>query len=244
MRSALLLIHAFPMDARMWRPQVDALGPDVEVLAPDLPGFGGAPDAGPLMTMGAAAATCLKAVDAAEVDRLTVCGLSLGGYVAFELWRMARQRVHALILANTRSGADTPDAAASRRALAARLETEGNGFLVAEPPPLLRPEAPEALWAEVRGTIADQPATSIAAAAIGMSQRRDSTPDLSAIDVPTLVITSDADRLIPPEVTVEIAEHVPGAELVSIPDAGHLSNLEAPAPFTEAIAAFLQRLDR
>jgi 3-oxoadipate enol-lactonase len=243
MIDATLLIHAFPMDAGMWAGQRDAssgLGP---VVAPDLPGFGGAPDAGPVLSMGAAAASCLQALDAAGLERVVVCGLSMGGYVAFELWRVARQRIAGLVLANTRSGADTPEAAAGRRALAERLRTEGNGFLVEQPPPLLRADASPELWAQVRETIARQPATSIAAAAMGMSERRDSTPDLSAIDVPVLVITSDGDTLIPPEVSAPMAEHIPGAQLVTIPGAGHLSNLEAPDAFNEALRGFIARVE-
>ncbi len=239
--DGLLLIHAFPIDGRMWRRQVDALGAGFTVAAPDLPGFGASPEVGPVLSMGSAAAACLQALDAAGLERSVVCGLSMGGYVAFELWRMARQRIAGLVLANTRSQEDAPEGAAGRRALAARLRSEGSDFLVAEPPPLLSPGATPELRALVSGWIADQPAASIAAAAMGMAERRDSTPDLSAIDVPTLVITSDADTLIPAEVSAEMAEHIPGADLLVIPGAGHLSNLEAPAIFTEALQRFCAR---
>jgi 3-oxoadipate enol-lactonase len=241
MTDGLLLIHAFPLDARMWRPQKEALGEQVAIVAPNLPGFGGAPEVGPVTSMGASAAACLQAADAAGLDRMVVCGLSMGGYVAFELWRMARQRIGGLVLANTRSGQDAAEAAAGRRALAERLRKEGSGFLVAEPPPLLGPNAPNHLWEVVRELIADQPAESIAAAAVGMAERRDSTPDLSAIDVPCLVITSEGDTLIPPEVTAPMAERIPDATLVRIPEAGHLSNLEAPTAFNDALEAFLPR---
>jgi pimeloyl-ACP methyl ester carboxylesterase len=243
MSDGLMLIHAFPLDARMWRPQQDAFGEGLAIVAPDLPGFGGAPSAGPVMSMGAAAATCLQAADAAGFDRMVVCGLSMGGYVAFELWRMARQRIAGLILANTRSGEDAPEGAAGRRALAARLRAEGNGFLVAEPPPLLGADAPAQLWEQVRASIADQPAEAIAAAAVGMAERRDSTPDLSTIDVPCLVITAEGDTLIPPDVTAAMTEHIPDATLVRIGGAGHLSNMEAPDAFDDAVRAFLPRCD-
>jgi pimeloyl-ACP methyl ester carboxylesterase len=193
------------------------------------------------MAMGAAADACLRAADAAGFERMVVVGLSMGGYVAFELWRLARQRIAGLVLANTRSGADTAEAAAGRRALAERLEAEGNGFLVAEPPPLLCAEAPPATWSLVRETIADQPPDSIAAASRGMAERPDSTPDLGAIDVPVLVITSEFDTLIPPAITAGMMDHLHHAELVTIPDAGHLSNLEAPDAFGGALDGFLAR---
>lgn len=242
--DGVLLIHAFPLDASMWSGQLASLDGLWPVAAPSLPGFGGTEGAGRTMAMGAAADRCLQAADAAGLERMVVCGLSMGGYVAFELWRMARQRVAGLVLANTRSGADTREAADGRRALADRLDAEGNGFLVSDPPPLLGEAAQPELWDRVRGTIAAQPAESIAAAARGMASRRDSTPDLSAIDVPVVVITSDRDTLIPAAVSATMAEHVPDVDLASIEGAGHLSNLEAPEAFDALLTTFLARFRR
>lgn len=241
MTTGLLLIHAFPLDARLWEPQLASLGARLPIVAPHLPGFG-ATDGPDVLTMGAAADRCLGALDEAGVDTAVVCGLSMGGYVAFELWRAARPRVAGLILANTKAEADQPEAATKRRELAERLRTEGHGFLVDEPPPLLREDAPAELRERVRAWIAEQTPTAIAAASLGMAERPDSVQDLAAIDVPTLVITGSEDRLIPPDVTAGIADGVAGAELVRIEGAGHLSNLEAPAAFDAALAGVLTGL--
>ena len=238
MTGGLLLLHAWPVDARMWDPQRDAIR-DVPVVAPNLPGFGGAEPGGDVMTMRAASDRALAELDAAGVDRAVVCGLSLGGYVAFEVWRSARDRVAGLVLANTRAVADPPEGAEGRRTLAARLRSEGN-VLAEAPPPLLSEGASEDLWARVRGWIADQPAEAIAAAALGMAERPDSTPDLATIDVPTLVITSTADTLIAPAVTAEMAGQIPGARLQTIEGAGHLSNVEGSDAFAEAILEHLE----
>jgi 3-oxoadipate enol-lactonase len=232
MTDGLVLIHAFPLDARMWEGQ--RLGS--HTIAPDLPGFGMAPSAGATMTMAAAAARCLEAADAAGIDRFVLCGLSMGGYVAFELWRSARDRIVGLVLANTRAGADTPDAAQGRRDLAARLRADGN-VLAVTPPPLLAADAPEELQERVRGWIGDQSAEAIAAAAEGMAARVDSTSDLPGIDVPTQVITGDGDRLIPPETSAAMADAIPGARLEILPGVGHLTNVEAPVRFTELLRA-------
>jgi pimeloyl-ACP methyl ester carboxylesterase len=242
MSDGLLLIHAFPMDASMWEEQIlaDVL-PRERVVAPNLPGFGGTePAPMGVMTMAIAARACLEALDEAGVQRAVVCGLSMGGYVAMELWHAAPERVAGYVFANTRSQADTPEAAEGRHRLAERLLTEGN-VLVASPPPLLSDRASEALHDRVRHTIADQPVSAIAAAAIGMSRRHDYTESLGTIDVPTLVVTSDLDTLIPPEVTASIAERVPGATLQTIEGAGHLSNLEAPERFTELLVEHVRR---
>ena len=234
MSDGLLLIHAFPLDSRMWEAQ--RLG--AHTIATDLPGFGMAPSAGPTMSMAAAATRCLEAVDAAGLDRVVVCGLSMGGYVAFEVWRRARSRIAGLVLANTRAGADAPEAAEGRRALAARLRSEGN-VLAASPPPLLAEHAREELQARVHGWIADQSAEAIAAAALGMAERPDSTPDLPGIDVPTLVITADGDRLIPADLTTPMADQIPGARLEIFHGVGHLTNVEAPDRFTDLLREHL-----
>jgi len=237
MTDGLLLIHAFPLDARMWRAQMDRR----HAIAPDLPGFGGTPAAdGGVLTMDLGARRCLDALDAAGLDRVVVCGLSMGGYVAFELWRQAPQRFAGLILANTRSGADTPEGAEARRTLAARLKSEGN-VLAESLPPLLSEDPPEGLWDVVKAWIGEQPADAIAAAALGMAERPDSTADLPTIEVPTLVVTSEGDLLIPPDVSAPMADQIPGAQLAVIPGAGHLSNLEDPTGFSGLLDTHLER---
>ena len=230
MPDGVLLLHAWPLDARMWEPELAALPNDVRVVAPNLPGFGDSEPAGAVMTMRTAAERALSELERAGIDRALVCGLSMGGYVAFELWRRSPDRVLGLVLANTRAVDDTPDAAEKRRALAERLRAEGN-VLADEPPPLLADDAPAELFERVRAWIGDQTPEAIAAAALGMAERPDSTPDLATIDVPTLVITSTGDRLIPPDVSSAMAEEIDGAELHVLDGAGHLSNLEAPGEF-------------
>jgi 3-oxoadipate enol-lactonase len=239
--DGLLLVHAFPLDARMWEPQLAAFADALPVVTPHLPGFGGSESSGDVMTMDAAAERCLAALDDAGVERAVVCGLSMGGYVTFALLAQAPERVAGLVLANTRAEADAPEGAEGRRALAARLRAEGNGFLVETPPPLLATDAPEALQERVRRLIADQPAEAIAAAALGMAERPDRSDELAGIGVPTLVVTAAGDRLIPSDVTASMAERIPGAELLVIEGAGHLSNLEAPGAFDGAVAAHLAR---
>ncbi|HEX2425146.1 MAG TPA: alpha/beta fold hydrolase [Actinomycetota bacterium] len=240
MADGLLLLHAFPVDARMWQPQLEALD-GVPIAAPNHPGFGGIGSVPDVMTMELAAANALRALDDAVIDRAVVCGLSMGGYVALELWRRSRERVAGFVFADTRAGADTEEGAATRRALAARLRAEGKDFFADGPPGLLGEEASAETRAFVRSIIADQPAETIAAASLGMAERPDSTPDLPGIDVPTLVITGSLDTLIPPAVTAEMAERIPGARLELLEGAGHLSNLERPEDFTRLLSEHLER---
>jgi 3-oxoadipate enol-lactonase len=240
MADALLLLHAFPLDASMWAPQVEGLGDRARVLAPNFPGFGGEPSAGEVLVMDAAADRGEKALRVAGVDRAVVCGLSMGGYAALAFWRRHRDLVSGLVLANTRAGADDDAGKERRRALAARLRTEGN-VLADSPPPLLSERAPGWLWDRVKEIVRAQPAEAIAAASLGMAERPDSTTDLATIDVPTLVITSTGDALIPPDATTPMADQIPGARLAVIEGAGHLSNLEAADEFNRLLDEHLDR---
>jgi pimeloyl-ACP methyl ester carboxylesterase len=239
MADGLLLLHAFPLDASMWEPQVSAFRDQLPVAAPDLPGFGATGTPPEVMSMDAAAEAGLQAMDVAGIERAVVCGLSMGGYVALAFWRHHRDRVAGLVLANTRSGADDQAGKERRAALAQRLRSEGSEFLIDSPGPLLSSEASEDLWARVRGIIRQQRPEAIAAAALGMGERPDYTADLSGIDVPTLVITGSGDTLIPADVSSPMASQVPGAQLEVIQGAGHLSNLEATAEFNRLLGAHL-----
>lgn len=241
MTDGLLLLHAFPLSHEMWAPQVEAFGGRLPVVAPDDPGFGGTPPAAAEGWMDAAADQAAAALKAAGVDRAVVVGLSMGGYVAFSFWRRHPSMVAGLVLANTRSGADPDQAKEGRAALAARLRAEGNGFLADSPPPLLSESPPAGLLERVQEIIRKQPAEAIAGAALGMAGRVDSTPDLAGITVPTLIVTSTGDRLIPADATSPMATQIPGASLIVIGDAGHLSNLEAASQFNNAVEVLIKR---
>jgi len=238
--DGLLFLHAFPLDSTMWAPQL-ARFKGIAAVAPDFPGFGKAAAGGAVMEMSAAADAAVAALDASGVERAVVCGLSMGGYVALEFWRRHPGRVAGLVLANTRAENDDEAGKARREALAQRLEAEGNGFLVESPPPLLSKGAPEELWKRVKEIIRLQPAGAIAAASRGMAARPDFTPVLATISVPTLVITSTGDELIPREPTEAMGRQIPGAAIEVIDSVGHLSNLEAPDEFNRLLAAHLVR---
>jgi 3-oxoadipate enol-lactonase len=239
--GTLLLVHAFPVDASMWDAQVRALGDEHRVLAPSLPGFGGAASAGDVMTMDAAADRMAEELEAAGEDRAVVCGLSMGGYVAFSLWRRHRDRVAGLVLANTRAEPDDDAGKERRRGVADKARTQGSEAIADSPPPLLSADADDTLWERVKGIIRAQPGDSIAAASLGMAERPDSRPILGDIDVPTAVVTSTGDTLIPPDVSSPMAQAIPQADLVILDGAGHLSNLEDPEGFNTAVRALLSR---
>lgn len=231
MTDGIVLIHAFPLDSTMWAPQVEAFGRDTKVIAPNLPGFGDSAPHGEIMTMSAAADEVARAIRDAGMRRALVVGLSMGGYVVLALWRQHPGLVSGFVFANTRAEGDDEPGAERRRQLAGRLRAEGHGFLVDNPPPLLSDDAPGELLTVVKGIIAAQSPEAIAAASLGMAARPDSTADLATITVPTLVISSSKDTLIPPEATRPLAEGITDARYEVIEGAGHLSNLQAPREF-------------
>lgn len=239
---ALLFLHAFPLDASMWEPQLEEFG-RFEVVAPNFPGFGGTPPADS-PTIDSAAEAAVAALREAGLERAVVVGLSMGGYVALALHRRYPQLVSGLVLANTRAGADDQVGKERRYALAERLRNEGNAFLVDNPPALLAPDAPGELETRIKGIIAAQPAEAIAAASVAMAERVDSTPDLATITVPTLVITGEKDTLIPPDASKPMADAIPNARYEVISGAGHLTNLEAPERFNALLRDHLHRVDQ
>lgn len=240
--DGVLFLHAFPLDARMWALQRAALERQTKVVAVNLPGFGGTQAVGNVMSMGMAADRAASAARRAGMRKALVCGLSMGGYVALALWRQHPDLVGGLVLANTKAEADDAAGQERRAQLAARLRAEGSGFLVENPPPLLSEQASPDLWKRVKDLIAAQPPNSIAAASLGMAERPDSTSDLAAIKVPTLVISAEHDAVIPPAASQPLADGIKGAKLEVISGAGHLSNLEAPEAFNKLLTGHLAKL--
>jgi 3-oxoadipate enol-lactonase len=239
--TTLLLIHAFPLDASMWAPQANTIGDDAQLVAPHLPGFGGTAPSGVVLTMDDAADHCVAELDRAGADRAVVCGLSMGGYVAFSMWRRHRDRVSGLLLANTRAEPDDDAGRERRRVVAEKARAGGSEAIAAEPPPLLAEDAEESMWDRIKAIIRRQSGDGIAAASLGMADRPDSGPILRDIDVPTTVVTSDGDLLIPAEVTATLAEAISDAELVRLEGAGHLTNLEHTEGFNRALRDLLRR---
>jgi pimeloyl-ACP methyl ester carboxylesterase len=238
--SALVLIHAFPLSGAMWEHERHALRDAADpIVAASLPGFGGTivPRVDP--SMDDYADSVIAAMDAAQVERAAVAGLSMGGYVAFALWRRYRGRIERLLLADTRAEADADDARDKRLRLAALVRERGVEALLKTPPQWLRKGSPH--WERLLRMIRGQPPEAIAQASTAMANRPDSRPDLASIDVPTAVVVGEEDTITPIEMSRAMIDAIPGATLSIIPSAGHLANLEAPATFETVVRAWLRR---
>jgi len=236
----LLLVHGFPLDHTLWQPQVESLRDVARVLAPDLPGFGTSAASRTTMTMDDYADALATELDRQNVERVVICGLSMGGYVALAFLAKHPDKVQGLILCNTRAGADDEKAREGRRASEKKVRDAGvgelaNGML----PKMLTPKAPAELRASVQAMMARQPADGVIAALRGMAARPDRTPMLSSIRVPTLILTGRDDTLIPPSESEAMARAIPESRLLIIDGAAHLSNLEARVAFDAAVREFL-----
>ncbi len=247
-KPTLLLIHGFPLDHTLWDPQQKALSNAADVLAPDLRGFGSNNANGALVTMETFAKDLHELLDRNGAGRVVLCGLSMGGYIAMAFLEQWPERVEALILCNTRSTADTAEGKEGRVATARDAQEKGSAVIArAMVPKVLsastRSQRPD-IVAHVEAMMARQHPDAISAASLGMAQRPDRTAVLRAVKVPTLIITGEVDELMPLPTSRAMADAIPGAHLVVLPNVGHLSNVEAPELFNTTVRDFLSSLPR
>jgi pimeloyl-ACP methyl ester carboxylesterase len=247
---AVVLLHGFPLSRAMWEPQVSGVGSIYRIIAPDLRGHGDSPAPEGVYTMDEMADDVLELLRTLHLDEPVVLGgLSMGGYVALSMVARYPDRIRALMLMDTRAGADTPDAAQKREEMAQAVIAAGNSGPVVEAmtPRLFaaqtlkdHPERVEPL----RTVMEQNTARGIAGALRGMAIRPDRRGELAAIRVPTLVLVGEEDVLTPPSEAQALADAIAGARLEVVPEAGHLAPYENFAVANAVILRFLEGLDR
>ncbi len=242
----VIFLHAFPLNRSMWDGEMAALLQEgrYRLVALDWRGFGESEITSHISTMEQFADDVAGLMDTLGMQDAILCGLSMGGYAAFAFLRKYPQRVRGLVLADTRPAADTAEGRANRENVANIAETQGTEAIADLQLPKLiteetRQNQPE-VEARIRQMINAATPQGIAAASRGMAQRADSTDLLATIACPTLVIVGEQDALTPPSIAQDYAAKIPGAQYVVIPRAGHLSNLEQPEAFLQALAGFLR----
>jgi 3-oxoadipate enol-lactonase len=241
----VVFLHAFPLNRTMWDPQVGALVGECRCIAIDLRGLGES-GAGAPYTMDQYADDVAAVLDTLQIARAMVVGLSLGGYVAFALWRRHRDRVRALVLADTRATADTPEAAQRRRELIEVAKTQGptavaNLQIAGLVGKTTRDKRPD-IYDATHRMIAQAPSEGVVGALEAMLARPDSTATCATIDVPTLIVVGEEDVLTPLKEARALQASIPGSGLEVLRQAGHLSNTERPAAFNTVVSEFLATL--
>lgn len=244
---AVILLHGYPLCRAMWQPQLKALSAaGFRVIAPDLRGFGQSPLPKGPVSVADYADDVIALMDELGLGRAVVVGMSMGGYVLFNLLERYPRRLAGAVFVVTRAAADD-EAGRQRRSALAKEVAEGRPQAVVEafkdilfaPQTLLgNPE----LVAKVRGWLEATSSEGMIAGLLAMRDRRDALALLPTIKVPALVIGAELDRAIALEHSRAIAAGIPDAHLQIMAGVGHMANLEAPEAFNGLLLKFLQHL--
>lgn len=242
--GTLVLVHAFPINARMFEPQLALAELGWHVIAPQLRGMDGGGQDPDATSIDDYAGDVIDLLDALHVRNAVIGGVSLGGYVTFGVFRHAPEYFRGMVLADTRPQADTPEGVAGRKKMLELLRARGVETIAGEMLPKLlgdttRRDRPDVVD-RTKALMLANSERGVAGAIAALMTRPDSTPLLSSIRCPALIVVGEEDTLTVPDVSREMQRRIAGAELVIIPKAGHLSNLEAPEPFNAALSAFLR----
>lgn len=242
----LVLLHAFPVDARMWDGVREPLAAKTRLITPDQRGFGrtSLPETDREPSLDDAARDVIAMLDKLELDRVVLGGCSMGGYLTMAVLRAAPERVAGIVLIDTKAGADDDEARANRLKMAERVEVDGVGWLPEAMLPALlgaktRVDRPDVV-AKVTELIKSQQPSGMAWAQRAMAARPDSTEALRAADVPALVIVGEEDTLTRIEESHAMVQALSDATLEVLPGAGHLSPAEDPPALAEAILGWLR----
>jgi pimeloyl-ACP methyl ester carboxylesterase len=228
----------------MWEPQLSLAALGWRVIVPELRGFGDGAGDPPTTSIDDYAADVIDLLDALHIQDATICGLSMGGYTAFAMFRLAPRYFQAMILADTKAPGDSPEAVTGRKNMQQLVRERGQSAVAEVLLPKLvgdttrrdRPDVIEQLRRQITGNSVE----SIAGALTAMMTRPDSTPTLASIHCPVQILVGDEDALTPPPLSEQMHRDIAGSDLVVIEGAGHMSNMEQPQRFNDALAHFLE----
>ena len=241
----LVFLHAFPLDRRMWSPQ-SKFSRNYRFIAPDLPGFGASPLGSSAPSMESMARDVITTLDQLGAREPAVfVGLSMGGYVLFQIARLFPQRLRAAAFMATRVGADSPEAREKRFQNVALVEKEGVGALVERMVPALlgettRNERPDAVQT-VKSIMSDQAAAGVTAALKAMAARPDLSTVLEGLNCPALLVAGAEDAVIKADEMDSMSKRLRVKEFHVVEKAGHLLNIERPEVLNDLLSHFLKR---
>jgi 3-oxoadipate enol-lactonase len=244
--APVVLLHPFPANHEFWQPVTQTLATRYRVILPDLRGHGESGIGEGPASMEKHAADIARVMDDAAVGRAPLIGVSIGGYVLFELWRKNRGRVAALGLCNTKAPADNAEARAGRLQAANDVLERGTElFFESMIPRLLGTTTRESRPDLVNGALRmmrQMSPNDVAQVQRGMAERPDSVETLKTINVPTLLVTGDEDILTGLSEAELMRRHIAGSQLKLIPKAGHYSPWERSDSASILLRQFLDGL--
>jgi 3-oxoadipate enol-lactonase len=242
----LVFLHAFPLSNEMWLTQIEEFSSSFDCIAPNFRGIGESTPFETKPSFKMIADDLKLLLDHLQIfEQVTLCGLSMGGYCAFEFLRAFPDRVGKLILCDTRPDADDEGARKTRNDLLEfTLRNDATSIVNKMLPKLLgsttRNEKPE-IAAKVQELASPHRPENLAAIIQALRDRRDSTDLLPNIKMPTLVISGEEDEISTPEIMRAMAEQIPDSKFASIAKSGHLANLENTRAFNAALNDFLRQ---
>jgi 3-oxoadipate enol-lactonase len=242
----VLFIHGYPLNRTMWQPQVDGLSDIARIIAPDLRGHGESQAIAGEYSMELLADDCAALLNAIPItQKVILCGLSMGGYVAFAFLRKYAARLAGLILTATRAAPDSEAGKANRDKAIAQVQNEGSANIIEGMlPKLFSPRSISgnpALVEKIQRIMQSVSLEGYIGDLQGMKNRPDSTPLLTRINIPTLLVFGAEDQIIPLEEAQSMHSMIPGSRLEIVANAGHLPNLEQPQIFNSILRTFITK---
>lgn len=243
----VVFLHAFPLNQQMWSDQLDTLQNHCRTISVDLRGFGGSASSEAPVLMDQMATDVRDLLSAIGVHRVVLVGLSMGGYVSLAFYRLYRDTVRAMVLADTRATVDAPEGKERRYKFADKVEREGVSSITNEMLSALLGqtslERRPSVVQRVRTMIVSNSVSGVAGAQRGMAARPDSTDLLGDMSLPVLVMSGAEDKLTPVAEIESLHRAIKGSRLAVIESAGHLSNIECPDEFNAALVDFIEMIN-
>ncbi|MCS6874584.1 MAG: alpha/beta hydrolase [Pyrinomonadaceae bacterium] len=239
----VVLLHAFPLDNQMWQPQIELASEKLCLILPDLPGFGETELSPEEISIESIAYEVLELLKHLNIKKASIGGLSMGGYVTFNLYRIAPELFHSILLFDTSPFADTDEKRNARIELIKQIKTKGVLALVENMLPNLISENTKqknpVLVSWLKEKFLQTKVTTIEKTLLALANRKDHSYLLKEIKVPTLLIFGEHDSVTNLEIANKLYHLIPNSKLFKIPEAGHYSNLENPIAFNSALKEFL-----
>jgi 3-oxoadipate enol-lactonase len=244
-----ILIHGYPLNHKMWEPQLEGLSDIARVITPDLRGHGQSESVSGINTIDDMAKDIKELLENLDIKEPVILGgFSMGGYISFAFYRNYPELVKGMILAATRATADNIDTKVSREEAAAiALERGAEAIVEMQLPKMLAPVTQETrpeIVELARRIMLETSVQAIVGDLRGMLNRQDSTSTLKTIDCPVLILHGADDQLIPSEEVDLMKTEIRNSQFKTIPNAGHLLNLEQPQEFNQAVREFIKSIRR
>lgn len=244
--ATVVFIHGFPFGKEIWKSQLESLSEQVQGISYDIRGYGESDPGHGYFSIDLFANDLINLIEHLHLNRVVLCGVSMGGYIALRAYELRRDLFLGLILCDTNANADSNIGKINRFASIERIQAEGKGAFAND---FLKkvfssrtPEIHHELVNSIFKLIMDLPESTLCATLLALASRTDTSEFLESVTVPALIIRGAEDQLMTTQQAENLHQAISSSEFVVVPEAGHLPNLENPGVFNAAMNSFLERL--